>query len=127
MDPRDVKTAAAARTIVEDRGLDHVKVGVFDMDGVMRGKYMHRDKFLSALDKGFGFCDVVLGWDSDDQLYDSATYIRSYWEAVRALRFTPKGRERMGHPTNAPKEPRMKTQDLVSALKEPCAYAAQVA
>lgn len=54
--------------------MDYVKVGVFDMDGVLRGKYMHRDKFMSALDKGFGFCDVVLGWDSDDQLYDQSKF-----------------------------------------------------
>jgi glutamine synthetase len=71
MDPRQVKTAADARAIVEQRGLSHVKVGVFDVDGVLRGKYMGRDKFFSALEKGFGFCDVVLGWDSNDQLYDN--------------------------------------------------------
>lgn len=47
------------------------KVGVFDIDGVFLGKYMDRDKFESALRKGFGFCDVVLGWDSNDQLMDN--------------------------------------------------------
>ena len=47
------------------------KVGVFDVDGIFRGKYMAPDKLASALDKGFGFCDVVLGWDSSDQLYDN--------------------------------------------------------
>ncbi len=41
----------------------------------MRGKYMGRDKFFSALDKGCGFCDVVLGWDSNDQLSDNVKYI----------------------------------------------------
>lgn len=71
MDPRQVKTAADARAIVEARNLSHVKVGVFDIDGVLRGKYMGREKFFSALEKGFGFCDVVLGWDSNDQLYDN--------------------------------------------------------
>ncbi len=74
MDPRKVKTAADARRIVTDRKLDHVKVGVFDLDGVLRGKYMGRDKFLSALKGGFGFCDVVLGWDTSDQLYDNVTF-----------------------------------------------------
>ena len=74
MDARDVKTAADARAIVEMRGLTHVKVGVFDADGVLRGKYMGRDKFFSALEKGFGFCDVVLGWDSNDQLYDNVKF-----------------------------------------------------
>jgi len=71
MDPRQVRTAADARAIVEQRGLSHVKVGVFDVDGILRGKYMGREKFFSALEKGFGFCDVVLGWDSNDQLYDN--------------------------------------------------------
>ncbi|MDE0100419.1 MAG: glutamine synthetase family protein [Truepera sp.] len=73
MDPADVTTAADARQIVEQRGLDHLKVGVFDLDGILRGKYMSREKFLSALEGGFGFCDVVLGWDSRDQLYDNVT------------------------------------------------------
>lgn len=70
MEPGQVKTAADAKKIVKERDLDYVKVGAFDIDGILRGKYMHRDKFFGALDKGFGFCDVVLGWDSNDQLYD---------------------------------------------------------
>ena len=74
MEPRQVKTAADARAIVAERGVPHVKVGVFDVDGIMRGKYISREKFLSALDSGFGFCDVVLGWDCQDQLYDNVKY-----------------------------------------------------
>ncbi|WP_205749260.1 glutamine synthetase family protein [Desulfopila sp. IMCC35008] len=71
---RDVKSIQDARQIVDERGLTHIKVGLFDNDGVMRGKYMSREKFFSSLDKGFAFCDVVLGWDSKDQLYDNVTY-----------------------------------------------------
>lgn len=74
MNPEDVKTPQDARAIVEERGLSHVKVGVFDADGILRGKYMGRDKFFSALSSGFGFCDVVLGWDSNDQLYDNVKF-----------------------------------------------------
>ncbi|WP_227718279.1 glutamine synthetase family protein [Microbulbifer sp. Q7] len=74
LNPRQVRTVAEAKQIVEARGLTHVKVGLFDNDGVMRGKYMSREKFFSALDKGFAFCDVVLGWDIQDQLYDNARY-----------------------------------------------------
>jgi len=68
-DPRNVSTVADAKQIIEQRQLSHIKVGLFDIDGVMRGKYMSREKFFSALDSGFAFCDVVLGWDSNDQLY----------------------------------------------------------
>jgi glutamine synthetase len=47
---------------------------VIDIDGILRGKYISREKFLSALDNGYGFCDVVLGWDCQDQLYDNVKY-----------------------------------------------------
>ena len=90
MRPEDVRAAAQARKIVEERSLANVKVGVFDMDGIMRGKYMSRDKFLSALESGFSFCDVVLGWDSNDQLYDNVSY--TGWHTAypdAALRILP--------------------------------------
>ncbi|MDH3413308.1 MAG: glutamine synthetase [Gammaproteobacteria bacterium] len=74
MEARDVKSEEDARAIVEERALSHVKVGVFDMDGILRGKYIAREKFLSALENGFGFCDVLLGWDSQDQLYDNVSF-----------------------------------------------------
>lgn len=74
MQPREVRTAQDARALVEERGLSHVKVGVFDIDGILRGKYISRSKFLSALENGFGFCDVVLGWDCQDQLYDNVQF-----------------------------------------------------
>ncbi len=50
-----------------------VKVAVTDIDGVLRGKYIHKDKFFSAAESGFGFCDVVFGWDINDACYDNAT------------------------------------------------------
>ena len=72
--PAAIKTAADARAIVEARGLSHVKIGVTDIDGVMRGEYLAAEKFFAALDSGFGFCDVVLGWDSNDQAYDNVAF-----------------------------------------------------
>ena len=52
-----------------------VKVACSDIDGILRGKYLHRDKFLGAAEPypngGFGFCDVVFGWDAHDQCYDN--------------------------------------------------------
>ena len=72
--PENVRSAADARKIVEERGITHVKIGLFDNDGVLRAKYVSKAKFFSALESGFGFCDVVLGWDSNDQLYDNVTF-----------------------------------------------------
>src|ERR1700677_1478491 len=40
----------------------------------MRGKYLSRDKFLAGVEKTLGFCDVILGWDSNDQLYDNTKF-----------------------------------------------------
>ncbi len=74
MNPRDIQTPSQARELIQSLKPSHIKVGVFDIDGILRGKYMSREKFLSALDKGFGFCDVVLGWDMRDQLYDNTQY-----------------------------------------------------
>ena len=69
--PQPITSAADAIAYVRDRDVPFVRVGLFDIDGIFRGKYMSRSKFESAVEKGFGFCDVVLGWDSNDQLYDN--------------------------------------------------------
>ncbi len=68
------KTTEQIKKGLEDNNIDYIKVGIFDIDGILRGKYMSRDKFISSLDKGFSFCDVVFGWDSNDQLYDKANF-----------------------------------------------------
>lgn len=51
-----------------------VKFAVTDMDGILRGKVVDRDKFISLAEEGSGFCDVVFGWDSSDVLYDNVEY-----------------------------------------------------
>ena len=89
------------RKFLVDRGIEHVKIGVFDTDGIMRGKYLNREKFLSGLDKNIGFCDVILGWDSNDQLYDNTKFtgwhtaypdatVRLIPETQRDIPFEPK-------------------------------------
>src|ERR687888_148714 len=60
------------RVLFEERGVKNVKIGGFDIDGVLRGKYVSLDKFFSAAQGGLGFCDVIFGWDSSDQLYDNS-------------------------------------------------------
>ena len=59
---------------VRNSSHNKIKVAITDIDGVLRGKLMRKDKFLSAVEGGFGFCDVVFGWDSSDVAYDNATY-----------------------------------------------------
>ena len=66
-----ITNAREAISYVRERDLPYVRVGLFDIDGIFRGKYINRDKFESAAEKGLGFCDVVVGWDSNDQLYDN--------------------------------------------------------
>lgn len=80
MEARAVSSVADAKAIVVARKLSHVKVGLCDVDGVLRGKYMSREKFFSALEKGFAFCDVVLGWDSNDQLYENVGIEYTGWQ-----------------------------------------------
>jgi glutamine synthetase len=53
---------------------EQIKVAVTDIDGVLRGKYLQKQKFLSAAESGFGFCNVVFGWDSGDVCYDNSRY-----------------------------------------------------
>ncbi|MCA9541882.1 MAG: glutamine synthetase [Myxococcales bacterium] len=55
-------------------GARRVKVAITDLDGVMRGKYIQIEKLRSALEGGFGFCNVVFGWDVDDVVYDNTAY-----------------------------------------------------
>jgi glutamine synthetase len=64
--------AAALKKQFDERGIRKVKIGGFDVDGVLRGKYVSLDKFWSAVEGGFGFCDVIFGWDIGDVLYDNA-------------------------------------------------------
>ncbi len=59
---------------VRDYPAGKVKIAVTDIDGVLRGKYISAEKFLSIAENSFGFCDVVFGWDMADVAYDNATY-----------------------------------------------------
>jgi glutamine synthetase len=67
MEPKELKEA------FEQHGIRRVKVGGYDVDGVLRGKYLALDKFWGALEEPIGFCDVVFGWDAADALYDNAS------------------------------------------------------
>jgi glutamine synthetase len=43
-----------------------------DIDGISRGKILNADKVKQSTE-GFGFCNVIFGWDSHDQTYEPKT------------------------------------------------------
>jgi glutamine synthetase len=65
-----------AEILEEVRGDGHgkVKVAVTDIDGILRGKYLAKEKFFSVAKGNLSFCNVVLGWDSSDACYDDVRY-----------------------------------------------------
>ena len=67
-------TPADLRERFEKQGIRRVKLGAFDLDGVLRGKHVSLEKFWSAVEGGLGFCDVIFGWDIGDVLYDNARF-----------------------------------------------------
>ncbi len=85
---------------IEQHGVEYIKIAVSDIDGILRGKYIKAEKFISALEGNISFCDVVFGWDSNDQLYDNVTFtgwhtaypdaqVRLLIETARAIPFEP--------------------------------------
>jgi len=55
---------------LQENNIQKIKFAFADIDGVLRGKVIHHKKFIDGLQSGYGFCDVVFGWDSSDDLYD---------------------------------------------------------
>jgi glutamine synthetase len=73
MPARAERKASEIVELIRKSPHQRVKVAVSDIDGILRGKFLHKEKFLSAIDSGFGFCDVVFGWDAHDATYDNTT------------------------------------------------------
>ncbi|PHQ82527.1 MAG: glutamine synthetase [Coxiella sp. (in: Bacteria)] len=63
----------AAQYITENN-IKFIKIGIFDLHGIIRGKVLSQAKFLKCLEHGMGFCDVIIGSDSDDQLIDNMKF-----------------------------------------------------
>lgn len=55
-----------------------IKFAVTDIDGVLRGKLISKEKFLKSLKNGIGFCNVIFGWDINDSTYNNPSV--SGWE-----------------------------------------------
>jgi len=56
---------------IKDSEGSKIKFAVADIDGVLRGKYINKNKFLEAIENKIGFCDVIFGWDSNDVCYEN--------------------------------------------------------
>ncbi|KAH9930739.1 uncharacterized protein B0H18DRAFT_1083811 [Fomitopsis serialis] len=70
---------------LEDLLRDDTKVKVA-VDGVLRGKFMSKEKFLSAASSdGFGFCSVIFGWDLHDTVYSKELLISNRANGYRDL------------------------------------------
>jgi glutamine synthetase len=63
--------ADTIRQALSDGEVSHVMLGVVDLDGVLRAKHLSVDKVRRALDGEGRFCDVVLGFDSNDDVYEN--------------------------------------------------------
>ncbi|HWB24618.1 MAG TPA: glutamine synthetase family protein [Chitinophagaceae bacterium] len=58
---------------IKQPGHEKIKFAVTDIDGVLRGKIISADKFLKAIKENIGFCNVIFGWDMNDNVYDNTT------------------------------------------------------
>ncbi|KAH7926624.1 glutamine synthetase/guanido kinase [Leucogyrophana mollusca] len=92
--PTNIATKGAPTSLQELRELleDDTKVKVagdatgIDVDGVLRGKFMSKDKFLSAASStGFGFCSVIFGWDIHDAPYSRELLVSNRQNGYRDL------------------------------------------
>ena len=57
-----------------EQNTEKVKLAITDIDGVLRGKMISYEKFTAIVEKGFGFCNVVFGWDVADAAYTNSSY-----------------------------------------------------
>jgi glutamine synthetase len=56
---------------LKENDVHKIKFAFADIDGILRGKIISNEKFIDGLQDGYGFCDVVFGWDSSDACYDN--------------------------------------------------------
>ncbi|WP_114749918.1 glutamine synthetase family protein [Pleomorphovibrio marinus] len=66
-----MKSKVEIKAYLQNNDFHKVKLAIVDIDGVLRGKVVSQEKFLSILEGGMGFCAVVFGWDMEDKSYDN--------------------------------------------------------
>jgi glutamine synthetase len=64
----NITNIAQAKKYILDNNISYIKIGLFDLHGILRGKIISKDKFFSILDNNGGFYDGILGSDIDDAL-----------------------------------------------------------
>lgn len=68
------------RGLIEKHGIDTIKVGGLDIDGIFRGKRVPAKEFLhSTWKNGLNFCDVLFGWDIQNRIYENPVPKFSGW------------------------------------------------
>jgi glutamine synthetase len=68
------KSLPAILQLLTEKNATKVKLAITDIDGILRGKIISFEKFKSVAASGFGFCDVVFGWDAADMAYDNSSF-----------------------------------------------------
>jgi glutamine synthetase len=68
----------AATELLRRHNVRTVRIGGSDLDGVYRGKRVSADQFLASAEDGFPQCDVLFGWDIQDEVIGSLPF--SNWE-----------------------------------------------
>jgi glutamine synthetase len=65
--------------LIAERGIEVVKMGGADVDGVFRGKRVLAEHFLEGCRAGHGFpqCDVIFGWDIAETIIDDTLAVGS--------------------------------------------------
>lgn len=68
------RTAADAAEAVRAADLQGVQLGIFDVDAILRWKWVEPKKFVKLLEQGYPFCDVLYSWDVAEVTYASEAY-----------------------------------------------------
>ena len=81
-------TPAEIERLIADAGIDTIKIGGADYDGVFRGKRLPADVFLAGCAHGFAQGDVLFGWDIAENLVPGLRFTN--WDSGYAdLRMVP--------------------------------------
>jgi glutamine synthetase len=74
VDQKNYMTNEEILGYVKNHPSGKVKIALTDIDGVLRGKYISAEKFLSVVESNANFCDVIFGWDAGDVAYDNVEF-----------------------------------------------------